>query len=321
MKEPQHQSTISVCDTDQMTLREGFAAFREAIADAFMPWSFESPQTNQFRACLETFSNDAGSFGQTKISPLVGLRTNVEISRSPEECLYANYVLAGQLHIEQGDRVTSANPGELIIYDSALPLKHTKLGEPRFEDLAFSIPKALIGAEKKRFQNTGVPAHNIIAPLSGCFSYLANPLIALPYDELEAVASACASLLPFAIGWISGDTPALESATATNHYEKALLTFIDDQLDNPELSPRMAAQQLGISTRYVHKRFAALGTTFGNYVRTKRLDGVRKDLLSLADRQPNSELAYRWGFTDVSTFLRAFKRHFGCTPREFRSKE
>jgi len=316
------KTIISVCDTDQMPLRDGFAAFREAIANAFMPWNFEGPEPSRFSARLDTINTEAGAaFGQAKISPLVGVRSHTEISRSPEECLYANYVLAGQLHIEQGDRVTSANPGDLIIYDSALPLKHTKLSDATFEDLAFSIPKNMIGAEHKRFENTRIPADNIIAPLEGCFSYLAQPLQSARLDELEAVVSACASLLPFAIGWTAGDTPALETAVASNHYEKALLTLIDDQLNNPELSPGMAAQHLGISTRYVHKRFAALGTTFGNYVRKKRLDGARKELLSLAHRQSISELAYRWGFADVSTFLRAFKRQFGCTPREYRSRE
>lgn len=324
MKEilPKPNTIISVCDTDQVPLRDGFAAFREAIANAFMPWNFEGPEPNRFSARLDTVTIEAvTAFGQTKIAPLIGVRSQTEISRSPEECLYANYVLAGQLHIEQNGKVTSANPGDLIIYDSALPIRHTKLSDATFEDLAFSIPKGTIGAEHKRFENTCIPAGNILAPLGGCFSYLARPLQTARLDELEAVLSACASLLPFAIGWTVGDTPALETAVASNHYEKALLALIDDQLNNPELSPGMAAQHLGISTRYVHKRFAALGTTFGSYVRKKRLDGARKELLSLAHRQSISELAYRWGFADVSTFLRAFKRQFGCTPRDCRFRE
>ena len=32
-----------------------------------------------------------------------------------------------------------------------------------------------------------------------------------------------------------------------------------------------------------------------------------------------SEIAYRAGFNDLSTFNREFRRHFGATPSEFRA--
>jgi AraC-like DNA-binding protein len=31
-----------------------------------------------------------------------------------------------------------------------------------------------------------------------------------------------------------------------------------------------------------------------------------------------AELASRWGFKDLSTFNRAFKKHYGCTPSAYR---
>ncbi len=53
----------------------------------------------------------------------------------------------------------------------------------------------------------------------------------------------------------------------------------------------------------------------------KRLDLVRQDLISDACRhQPIFALAYRWGFNDLSTFIRAFKKRFGCPPRQYRLK-
>ena len=75
------------------------------------------------------------------MTPLTGIRNKVEISKSPEDWLYANYVMSGQLFVEQGDQVTTANAGDLIVFDSTLPLKHVKVGDGVFEDLTFSIPK------------------------------------------------------------------------------------------------------------------------------------------------------------------------------------
>ncbi len=84
---------------------------------------------------------------------------------------------------------------------------------------------------------------------------------------------------------------------------------------------RRAAEHFGISARYVHKLFAASSTTFSSYVVAKRLEHIRSDLLSPACRnQPISNLAYRWGFNDLSSFNRAFKSRFGCSPSRFRAQ-
>lgn len=317
---PKAKVNISICDTEVYSYRESFSAFREAIANAFMPWVFERPTPGSFSARLESFTVESGSFGRTRMSPLVGSRDRNEISRSREECLYANFVLAGELHVEQGDRVSSAKPGDLIVYDSAIPLEHIKIGDRLFEDLAFSIPKARLNASGQKFANTLVSANEIMPPLAKCIAHLCQPLTSLPADELDAVASACATLLPRAIGWAGGDKLEAANFYPPNRYERELLKFIEDQLANPDLSPRMAAEHFGISVRYIHKRFAMQGTTFGNYVRTKRLNRIRRDIHSLPHSQPIAMLAYRWGFNDFSTFLRAFKREFGCTPGQYRSK-
>src|SRR5262245_7991228 len=95
----QHQKDSSdfhfnVCDTEFYPVREGFSAFREAVAGAFMPWIMERPLDGEFSARIASFSTEVGSFGRTRMSPLLGIRNKAELSKSPERCLYANYVLS-----------------------------------------------------------------------------------------------------------------------------------------------------------------------------------------------------------------------------------
>ena len=70
----------------------------------------------------------------------------------------------------------------------------------------------------------------------------------------------------------------------------------------------------------MHKIFASLGTTFSSYITQKRLERVGLDLVSPSCRHETIfSVAYRWGFMNLSTFIRLFKKHYGCTPSEFRT--
>jgi len=320
-KDLSHQSLLNICDTEFYSDRDGFSAFRDVVATAFMPWLMERQSECDFSARIVSLSGEFGSFSRTKMTPLTGLRNKSEISKSPERCLYANYVISGRLVVEQGDIVTTAEKGDLVVYDSTLPVKHRKFGDEPFQDLAFSISKQHLGMSDRLFENTSIPRTKIIAPLASCFSFLSQNVSSAPPEELAAIGEACAALLPVAVG-ISKSAPYGEAPELpSSYYIRELIKFIDANIGNIELSPGMAAGNLGISVRYVHKQFAILGTTFSNYVTAKRLDLISLDLVSQPGRsQPISALAYRWGFNDLSTFIRSFKKRFGCSPREYRAK-
>ncbi len=76
------------------------------------------------------------------------------------------------------------------------------------------------------------------------------------------------------------------------------------------------ARQCGLS----HSHFSAMfretyGITPVAYVNSRRLELARRLLCS---PYPSlGEVASRCGFNDVNYFLRQFKRHFRCTPKEF----
>ena len=98
-----------------------------------------------------------------------------------------------------------------------------------------------------------------------------------------------------------------------------MLAFCRQHLHDPELTPQMAADALGISVRTLHLRFKVLGQSFGRFVLEERLKACG---LALRDRHQErvavSQIAYRWGFNDLSHFNRSFRARFAMTPREWR---
>jgi AraC-like DNA-binding protein len=93
-------------------------------------------------------------------------------------------------------------------------------------------------------------------------------------------------------------------------------------LQNPDLCLSETAAALGISPRYVNSLLADEQTSFQRYVLALRLEHCRRDLSSPAHAHRHiGEIAFAWGFNDVSHFGRVFREHFGMSPRDWRQSK
>lgn len=93
--------------------------------------------------------------------------------------------------------------------------------------------------------------------------------------------------------------------------------FIEEHIYDDEINPQLIAQGIGISSRYLSEIFAADGTSPMRWVRKRRLEMCRMELEKQSGGQKLiCEVAYSMGFTNISSFNRAFKAHFGHSPRD-----
>jgi AraC family transcriptional activator of tynA and feaB len=98
--------------------------------------------------------------------------------------------------------------------------------------------------------------------------------------------------------------------------------FIEQKLADSAINATLIASSVGLSSRYINSLFADEGTSLMRYVWKRRLENCRKDMLDPVHAGHRlSDIAFRWGFNDLSHFSRAFKQRFGCSPREFRHVE
>lgn len=85
--------------------------------------------------------------------------------------------------------------------------------------------------------------------------------------------------------------------------------------------PRVSqlAAMVGVHPAYLARRFRQLhGTTIGGYVRVLRLESAARRLT--AEEAPIVEIALEAGFTDQSSFTRAFRDWAGTTPGRWRAR-
>jgi AraC family transcriptional activator of tynA and feaB len=91
--------------------------------------------------------------------------------------------------------------------------------------------------------------------------------------------------------------------------------FIHENLRDPELSVAKIAEELGISTRYVHKLYEGESVQLMQRVLSQRLCECQRDIAQRGSRSI-SEIAYSWGFNSTAHFSRAFKQRFGVRPSD-----
>jgi AraC-like DNA-binding protein len=98
-----------------------------------------------------------------------------------------------------------------------------------------------------------------------------------------------------------------------------LKAAIESRLHEPDLKPALAAAAAGISVRYANALLADQNSCLERYIIARRLERCRRVLEDPTQaHRMIGEIAFSWGFSDLSHFNRRFKAEFGCAPGEYR---
>jgi signal transduction histidine kinase/ligand-binding sensor domain-containing protein/DNA-binding response OmpR family regulator len=97
--------------------------------------------------------------------------------------------------------------------------------------------------------------------------------------------------------------------------------IIDKNINEGDLNVLLLARELGVSERQIHRKFKGVfNTTPGEYIRTFRLAKAAKLLRENRDLSI-SEIAYTVGFSHLSSFTKAFRKHYGLSPTDYTKDE
>ena len=111
----------------------------------------------------------------------------------------------------------------------------------------------------------------------------------------------------------------LGSLPTSDSYSERLRRAVWPHLSEGLPTLREMAAELALSSRSLQRRLREEGTSFGEVV-----DGLRHEKAQLLLRDPRLEVyevGYLLGYSDPSTFHRAFRRWQGTSPSRFRSQQ
>jgi acetamidase/formamidase/AraC-like DNA-binding protein len=154
---------------------------------------------------------------------------------------------------------------------------------------------------------------------SGFLRSMAESVETLSLDELRPLELALAEFLVASLaghnkeGSFSGLTPSQAAI-----FSRVCRT-IEGNLADPDLALTSIAKEERVSPRYLQKLFEAVGQNFSLYLRSRRLERCRAELVDpLYEKVSIADVCFRWGFNDPAHFSRVFREQYGASPRTFR---
>jgi AraC family transcriptional activator of tynA and feaB len=307
---------VATWSTDTVKAGESFSFWREVVCQTVLNVATEAPR-DRFRAHIS-----GRSFAALRIAAFDStshdiVRSRQHMARFPEDNYLISLQRRGQSRITQQGEPFPLDPGEIAIVDGQEPFR-IAFPAPVSRVIAV-IPRKTLDTRAPWLRNMPlrkIAAGSLYADLTRRhLQQLASRHASLQENEASLLTENLCNLLALAS---SRDIPV--AALRPELQIEALLAFCRQNLSDPELSPRTVAMRFGISVRTLHLRFERLGETFGRWLLDNRLEACGKALRDPHQRAAGiSEVAYRWGFNDLSHFNRAFRARFDMTPREWRN--
>lgn len=294
--------------------------FRAAVSESFVPLQVSSSGPDHFRGMIRAASVDEVHVTDLRATSHVVERTPELIARGDRSYFKLSLMLAGTGMLIQDDREALLRPGDLSVYDTDRP--YSLVFDEDFRTMVVMFPKHLISLPPEMIgQLTAVR----ISGQEGLGSMVVPYLTQLAGNLDQLAGTTGARLAHSALDLVSTVFTrelGLDEVSADPHRAlvQRIRSYIERNLASTDLGPASIASAHYISTRHLHGLFQEQGVTVSTWIRTRRLEQCRRDLLDpmLADR-PVAAIAARWGFVDAAHFSRAFKTTFGISPSEYRA--
>jgi len=296
-----------------------FDHWRHLVAESFVPLAASTGDPDNFRGRMRSRRLDRMAIVEVSSTGHEVQRTPALIAQSNERYFKLNLQLQGTGLLIQDNREALLRPGDLSIYDTSRPYTLAFEGDARLMVVMFpwdalSLPPECIAQ---------LSALRMAA--DGGLASIVGPFIAHLAENLDALSGPSGSRLAAnALDLVSTMLHSELDMARDSMKPQALLAasareYIDAHLADPLLSPATIAAAHFISTRHLHNVFHESGTTVASWIRTQRLERIRRDLRDpLHHGTPLGTVAARWGFLDAAHFSRTFRDAYGESPSDWR---
>ncbi len=306
--------------TNDVHPRDSIAYWLDGVIGGFVRYAFTASD-RPYRASVR-FGKVAGlCIADYECDPHGAERTAREISRARCDDIVFNLQLSGRSVHCQDDRQAVTEPGGFFLLDPRRP--HTGHFQEQSRTISIRMPRrsfeARLGSAAPHACRALSSQGPVAALAIGFLTLITDRMDTLEGSAANRIAEQALDLLALALsaeraGAVTLSSPRTVALTM-------LKAAIESRLHDPELKPAVAAAAAGISVRYANALLAEEERGLERYIIGRRLERCRRMLED--PRQVHrtiGDIAFSWGFSDLSHFIRRFKAEFGCAPGEYRRR-
>lgn len=248
-------------------------------------------------------------------------RTPKLIAQDNEEYLMLGLQLKGTAIIEQHARQAQLQSGDFVFWDTRRP--YTINFPNDWEMAVFQFPRSAFTFSSKSVDSfTALTFHGqkgVAQIASRLLMGIADEARYRTFEHDTPLLEHTLGILVFCIDHKLTDCELLPN------YNDVLLrrisNYIGANLQNPQLSAIEIAQANGLSLSQLYRVFQSQRSTVGDYIRQRRLDRIKFELINPASRHLTiAALARKWGFLDTPHFNRVFKAQYKITPQQIQNQ-
>jgi AraC-like DNA-binding protein len=230
---------------------------------------------------------------------------------------------AGLVTLEQDTRELVLKPGDITLLDPRLPYAGKFTGESGM--LVLKVPRRELETRVGKTRELTARAIRAREPEGSLVSALLTTLPDYCGRVSETVAEIVKDKVLDLVAVSLAKALDGQRARVSSPRSLALISVrvaIEARLVDPALDTSTVAAAAGISVRYANAVLADENTSIMRLILTRRLERCRRALEDPAQAHRTvSEIAYGWGFSDMTHFGRKFRASYGVLPSEYRKTE
>jgi AraC-like DNA-binding protein len=248
------------------------------------------------------------------------LRRPQDISEMPTGTCWVYLQRSGSAWFRQRGQFHEAHAGDMVIADGDVPFETGTEGG--FDFSLWRMPRARLSPHRPGDGESLTMKR--LGAASGERALIAQWLDALlrtgPTLRPGSADAALRSLYAL-VGAAAGAAPPAEPTRQARRAAalQAIMQEVTRRCTEPGLDADCIAAGFSMSVRKLHLLFETAGETFHEFLTQARLERARAMLRDARWRHAGTAaIGLAAGFSDVSTFYRRFRRHFGVAPGEYR---
>ena len=307
--------------TDALHPRDRFDFWHEVACKNVVGHDSRPQSRPDFHAEFERGSLAEISILRFRNSPMQVSGTRQHIAKADSDELFLCRQIEGALFFEQCGREVRLKAGDMTLIDPMLPYNgRFGIGS---ELLVVKIPRRLLEMRTGKLQSLTAVAlkpddaeRGLTSSFLGTLPAYTGQLSSTSHEilkeqTLDLIALSLAKTIDGKLRLSAGHAFVLLNIRAA----------VEARLADPNLDVKTIADAAGVSVRYANSLLASENTSLRRLVQTRRLTRCQKALEDpMQSRRTVSEIAYSWGFSDMTHFGRVFKKAHGMLPSDYRRR-